>query len=73
MDRKQYKEIKRYSREELEEFLRGLYGKGFQEGVEVGQEVDFKVRLVSVLSKTKGVGDKTIKKVLATLEEVKNE
>lgn len=50
------------------------YKKGFEDGLKVVTEVDFKIKLVQVLNNTKGVGDKTIMKALETLRmmEVEN-
>ena len=54
----------------MEEYLNNIYHQGFQAGVEAGNNADFKIKLVQVLSQTKGVGDKTISKVLTTLKEM---
>ena len=69
-DRKTYKEIKKYNREEMNNFLSNLYREGFREGTESGEQADFKIKLVKVLQTTKGIGDKTIAKVLKTLKEM---
>lgn len=47
------------------------YKKGFEDGLKVVTEVNFKMKLIELLNNTKGVGDKTIMKVLQTLREVK--
>lgn len=52
----------------MEEFLKNLYTQGLREGAEIGDKVDFKVKLMQILNNTKGVGDKTRDKILATLK-----
>lgn len=69
LNRKIYKDIKKYDREQMEEYLRLVYKEGFRDGVESGNNADFKIKLVQVLNKTKGIGPKTIDKVLQTLKE----
>lgn len=73
INRKQYRAIKKYDRQQMEEFLENIYLLGFQDGAEASRQADFKIKLVQVLDKTKGVGEKTIEKVLATLKEMEVE
>ena len=73
MNRDQYRKLKKYSREEMQTFLTNLYHRGFKDGEETAKDINFKVKLVNVMSKTKGVGDKTIEKVLETLELMEND
>lgn len=47
-----------------------LYMKGYRDGLKAVQDVDFKIKMVQVLKNTKGVGMKTIEKVLETLKEM---
>lgn len=47
-----------------------IYLKGFKDGVKAGDNADFKIKLVQVLDKTKGIGDKTRDKILNTLKEM---
>ena len=54
----------------MEIFLTNIYKDGFQDGVNAGDNADFKIKLVQVLQNTKGVGEKTIEKVLDTLKEM---
>lgn len=70
MERSQYKEIKRYNREELQTFIFSIYKTGFQDGVKVGNNTDFKIKLVQLLENTKGVGKATTNKILNTLKEM---
>ena len=57
----------------MEIFLTNIYKDGFQDGVNAGDNADFKIKLVQVLQNTKGVGEKTIEKVLDTLKEMEVE
>lgn len=57
----------------MEIFLTNIYKDGFQDGVNAGDNADFKIKLVQVLQNTKGVGEKTIEKVLGTLKEMEVE
>ena len=54
----------------MEIFLTNIYKDGFQDGANAGDNADFKIKLVQVLQNTKGVGEKTIEKVLGTLKEM---
>ena len=58
-----------------QESIRKVYSQGFRDGVAAGAKADLKIKLVQAMKNTKGVGDKTIKKVLQTLKlmEVENE
>lgn len=69
MNRNVYKAIKKYDRQQMEGFLKTIYSEGFKDGVESGQRVDFKIELVKILENTKGVGEKTIEKILTTYKE----
>lgn len=72
LPKSEYKKIKKLNREEMDTYFLGLYNKGFSDGADAGNKADFKIKLVQVLNKTKGVGDKTIKKVLNTLKEMES-
>lgn len=69
MNRKIYKAIKKYDRQQMENFLKTIYSEGFNDGAESGQRVDFKIELVQILENTKGVGEKTIEKILTTYKD----
>ncbi len=49
INRKMYKDIKKYDRQEMERFLATLYKEGFQDGAKSGDNADFKIKLVQVL------------------------
>lgn len=65
-NRKVYKDVKRFDRQQMEDFVRRVYTSGFNDGAEAGSKADFKIILLHVLEHTKGVGDKTRDKILAT-------
>lgn len=69
LPKQEYRKIKKLTREEMDEYFIGVYQKGFRAGAESGNNADFKIKLVQVLNKTKGIGPKTIDKVLQTLKE----
>ena len=56
-------------RQQIENFLAKIYSQGYEDGKEAAEIVDFKIKLVQLLEKTKGVGPKTIEKILQTLKE----
>lgn len=56
INRKTYKTIKKYDREEMNLFLAKVYQNGFKDGSEVGENTDFRIKLSEVLNKTKGIG-----------------
>lgn len=70
LNRKVYKTVKKMDRQEMESFLSGIYSQGFKDGAESAEGADFKIKLVQVLKRTKGVGDKTINKILGALKEM---
>lgn len=69
LNKETYKAVKRMNREEMKEHFDEIYKLGFRAGVESGNNANFKIKLVQVLNKTKGIGPKTIDKVLQTLKE----
>jgi len=70
INRKTYKKIKKMDRQEIEAFLAEIYHQGFQDGTEAGNKADFKIMLVQVLEKTKGVGPKTFDRIMETVKEL---
>lgn len=67
--RKLYKEIKKMDRQQIENFLAKVYVQGYEDGKEAAEMADFKIKLVQLLEKTKGVGPKITEKILQTLKE----
>lgn len=70
INRKTYKAVKKMDRQEMENFLADIYSQGFEDGVEAGDNADFKIKLVEVLNKTKGVGPKILDNVMKTAKEM---
>ncbi|MSU01897.1 hypothetical protein [Tissierella pigra] len=79
LNRKIYKSIKKYDRQEMEDFLRTIYEEGFkdgfQEGTKTGQQVDVQIELVQFLEHLdiKGIGEKTKEKILQSYKKRKGE
>lgn len=70
INRKIYKKVKKMDRQEMEGFLVNIYHRGYQDGVNAGDNADFKIKLVEVLKKTKGVGPKTFDRIMQTVKEL---
>lgn len=70
INRKIYKKVKKMDRQEMEAFLADIYHQGFQDGVEAGDNADFKIKLVEVLKKTKGIGPKLFDRIMQTVKEL---
>lgn len=69
-NRKMYKEIKKMDRKSMENYVRDVYRQGFKDGTEVGNDVDFRIKLSKVLNKTKGIGIKLYDKIMENAKEV---
>lgn len=70
LNRKTYKEIKKYDREQMENFLRTLYTEGFRDGVDAGEKTDFRIKLAQVLNNTKGIGTTLYNRIMENAKEV---
>lgn len=70
LNRKMYKDIKKYDRQQMENFLKNIYSEGFRDGAEVGDKTDFRIRLSEVLNKTKGVGITLYDRIMENAKEV---
>lgn len=70
INRKTYKKVKKMDRQEMERFLATIYSEGFQDGIEAGDNADFKIQLVEVLNNTKGIGPKLFERILETAKEM---
>lgn len=73
LNRKTYKEIKKYDREQMENFLRTIYTEGFRDGVDVGDRTDFRIKLSQVLNNTKGIGPTFYNRIMENAKEVQIE
>lgn len=70
LNRKIYKSVKKMDRQEMEAFLADIYKAGFKDGVEAGDNADFRIKLVEILNKTKGIGPKTFNNIMETVKEM---
>lgn len=70
LNRKTYKEIKKYDREQMENFLRTVYTEGFRDGVDAGEKTDFRIKLAQVLRNTKGIGTTLYNRIMENAKEV---
>lgn len=70
LNRKMYKDIKRYDRQQMENFLKNIYSEGFRDGADAGDKADFRIRLSEVLNKTKGVGEILYDRIMENAKEV---
>lgn len=68
LDRSIYKKIKKMNREEMEGYLERLYKFAFQDGTEVSNHTDFKIKLSEVLNNTKGIGPKLYDKIMENIK-----
>ena len=57
-------------REQIENFLAKIYSQGYEDGKEAAEMADFKIKLVQLLEKTKGVGPKTFDRIMETVKEM---
>lgn len=75
LNRKTYKAIKKFDRQEMENFFRDNYEQGFKDGFREGAKssnaIDFKIELVQLLDSIegKGIGPKTKTTILEALKE----
>ena len=70
INRKMYKDIKKYDRQQMENFLKNIYSEGFRDGAETGDKIDFRIRLSEVLNKTKGIGATLYDRIMENAKEV---
>lgn len=70
INRETYKSVKKMDRQEMECFMKNIYRRGFKEGIEVGDNTDFRIRLSKVLNNTKGIGIKLYDAVMEKAKEI---
>ncbi len=70
INRKTYKAVKKMDRQDMENFLATIYSEGFKDGTESAEMTDFKIQLVEILHKAKGVGPKTFDNIMETMKEM---
>ena len=69
MNREKYKAIKKYDRQQMENFIGVIYTEGYKAGAVDNTKVDYQIDLVRILKGVKGVGEKTIEKILLAVRE----
>lgn len=78
LNRKVYKDIKKFDRQQMENFFRETYEegfhKGFRAGADAGKKAVFKIQLVQLLEgmRGNGIGPKTVEKILQAYKERKS-
>lgn len=73
VNRKTYKNVKKMDRQQMEMFIVGVYSDGFNDGVDAGGNVDFRIRLSEILNSTKGVGPTLYDRIMARAKEMEGE
>lgn len=71
LNRKKYRELKKMDRNQMEIFFRTVYEQGYVDALKDGnQDIDSgRDFIIHVLQQTKGVGEKTIAKILDAFDE----
>lgn len=70
VNRKTYKNVKKMDRQQMERFIVGVYSDGFNDGVNAGDNADFRIKLSEVLNSTKGVGPTLYDRIMARAKEM---
>lgn len=70
LNKETYKAVKRMNREEMKKHFDEIYKLGFRAGVESANNADFKIKLVQVLNKTKGIGITLFDRILENTKEM---
>lgn len=65
--REVYKSVKKFDRQQFQNFCRDLYGYGFQDGRESVPGVDLEAIMVAI-GGTKGIGAKKLEDIRASIE-----
>ena len=66
LSREQFKKIKKYSKEELESYLKEVYTDGHNSGVQKGLELT-KQLFIEGITKTSGIGEKRSEAIIANV------
>lgn len=67
--REVYKSVKKFDRQQFQNFCRDLYGYGFQDGRESVPGVDLEA-IMAAIGETKGIGAKKLEDIRASIEAV---
>lgn len=65
--REVYKNVKKYDRQQFQEFCRDLYGYGFEDGRDSVPGVDL-TAVYDAIKATKGIGPKKMEEIKASIE-----
>lgn len=57
-------------RTQMEEYIKSIYSKGFHDGVDSGNNADFRIKLSEVLQNTKGIGEKLYDRIMKNAKDV---
>ena len=57
-------------RQQMEQYLKDTWRTGFNDGVESGNNADFRINLSEVLNKTKGIGPKLFDRIMQNAKDV---
>ena len=68
LNRKLYKNIKKYDREQMESYLANLYMEGYEDGRNDVPSVDISV-IKEIVMNVKGVGEKRAEEIVRKIEE----
>lgn len=66
LSREQFKKIKKYTKEEMEAYLKEVYTDGHNSGVQKGLEVTKELFIQGIL-KTPGIGEKRSEAIIASV------
>lgn len=68
LNRKQYKDVKRFDREQMESYLINLYMEGYEDGRKSVPGVDI-TEIRGIISSIKGIGEKRTDEIIKRIEE----
>lgn len=72
LNRKTYKKLKKYDRQQMEEFIRRIYISGFNDGkVAISNEIDMK-DIEKVIGSIKGIGTVMKQRIMDALDRLSN-
>ena len=64
-----YKAVRKYDRQEFEDFCRSLYTYGFEDGRDSVPQVDV-VKILDAIAGTKGIGPKKLDEIMANIDAI---
>lgn len=69
LDKKLYKGIKKYNRDQMKTFLSNLYIDAYREGQRDSNNTDVYVEVGEIIKTTKGVGDVLYERIMNNIKE----